>query len=55
MQEGENGYIVSLECTVAPDTPMVQAHQLSSELEQRLIQRVEQVVDVSVHLEPPDH
>jgi cation diffusion facilitator family transporter len=53
VREGDEAYIVSLECTVAPDTPVVQAHQLSSVLEQEISQRLEQVVDVSVHLEPP--
>jgi cation diffusion facilitator family transporter len=44
---------ISLECTVAPDTPVTQAHYLASLLEQELGRRLENVADVSVHLEPP--
>jgi len=49
---GDKLYI-SLECTVAPDTPVPQAHYLASLLEQELGRRLEDVADVSVHLEPP--
>ncbi len=47
------GYSVSLECTIAPDTPVADAHQLSSLLERELSAQLEGVVDVFVHLEPP--
>lgn len=47
------GYFVSLECTVAPDTPVSEAHQLSKILEQELTKRLEGVAEVLVHMEPP--
>jgi cation diffusion facilitator family transporter len=47
------GYSVSLECTIAPDTPVGDAHQLSTLLERELSARLDNVVDVFVHLEPP--
>lgn len=51
--EGDRLYM-SLECTVAPELPVPQAHQLASQLEQELISRLDEVTDVSVHLEPYD-
>jgi cation diffusion facilitator family transporter len=51
-EAGDKLYI-SLECTVAPDTPVTQAHYLASLLEQEIGRRIEDVADVSVHLEPP--
>jgi divalent metal cation (Fe/Co/Zn/Cd) transporter len=47
------GYYVALECTVAADTPVADAHQLSTQLERELSEHVDGVVDVFVHLEPP--
>jgi cation diffusion facilitator family transporter len=45
---------LSLECTIAPEVPVTQAHQLASQLEQELSRRLTEVANVSVHLEPPD-
>lgn len=53
-QEHENGYAVSMECKISPDIPITEAHLLSSQVEQEMINRVDGVVDVFVHLEPPD-
>ena len=50
---GDNYYIV-LECSVAPDTPVAEAHHLASLLEHELCRRLVHVTEVSVHLEPPD-
>jgi divalent metal cation (Fe/Co/Zn/Cd) transporter len=49
---GDKIYL-SLECTIAPDIPVTEAHYLASRLEQELASRLEDVADVSVHLEPP--
>ena len=49
-----NRIYMSLECTVAPDLPVTQAHQLASQLEGVLSRRLVDVADVSVHLEPHD-
>jgi divalent metal cation (Fe/Co/Zn/Cd) transporter len=46
-------YSVSLECTIAPETPVSDAHQLSTALERELSDRLDGVEDVLVHLEPP--
>jgi cation diffusion facilitator family transporter len=46
--------IISLECSVSPDMPVAQAHQLASQLEEGIIQRLPQASEVSVHLEPPE-
>jgi cation diffusion facilitator family transporter len=51
--EHEDGYSISLECKISPETPIAEAHQLSSQVEQLLIQQIKGVVDVFVHLEPP--
>jgi divalent metal cation (Fe/Co/Zn/Cd) transporter len=49
-----NRIYLSLECTIAPEIPVTQAHQLASQLEQELSSRLVDVANVSVHLEPPD-
>jgi divalent metal cation (Fe/Co/Zn/Cd) transporter len=43
---------ISLECTVSPDTPVSDAHDLASYLEEELRRRFEDVAEVSIHLEP---
>ncbi len=48
-----SGYSVSLECTIAPETPVTEAHRFSTLLEDELSRSLEDVVDVFVHLEPP--
>ncbi len=53
VRRGEGGVFLSLECCVSPDLPLPVAHDLSSELEAQLKSRLE-VVDVLVHLEPPE-
>lgn len=50
----EKGYSVSLECNVEPNIPVADAHQLSTLLERELSARLDNIVDVIVHLEPPD-
>ena len=50
--EGDD-YFVSLECAIAPETPVSDAHQLSTALERELSSRLDGVVAVLVHLEPP--
>jgi len=45
---------MSLECTVEPDLPVTQAHQLASQLESELSRLLQNVADISVHLEPHD-
>jgi divalent metal cation (Fe/Co/Zn/Cd) transporter len=45
---------MSLECTVEPDLPVTQAHQLASQLENELSRRLPDIADVSVHTEPHD-
>lgn len=49
-----NRIYLSLECTVAPDTPIAEAHSLASSLELEVSRRLPEVADVLVHLEPPD-
>ena len=51
--DGKEGYFISLECTVAADMPVTDAHQLSTLLERELSSHLSDVVDVFVHLEPP--
>jgi cation diffusion facilitator family transporter len=51
--DGDKVYLF-LECAIAPETPVVQAHRLASQLEEELSRRLEEVAEVSVHLEPPD-
>ncbi len=51
----ENGNLfISLECTLAPETPMTEAHELATTLERELSRRLEPAAEVSVHLEPPE-
>lgn len=51
---GESGEIfVSLHCSIAPETPITQAHHLATLLEEEISHKLEKVGDVSVHLEPP--
>jgi divalent metal cation (Fe/Co/Zn/Cd) transporter len=52
--QDENLIYMSLECTIDPDLPVTQAHQLASRLENELSQQLPEVADVSVHLEPHD-
>ena len=47
-------FYMSLECTVDPDLPVAEAHQLASQLENELARHLQNVIDVSVHLEPHD-
>jgi divalent metal cation (Fe/Co/Zn/Cd) transporter len=47
-------YYMSLECTVDPELPVTQAHELASQLEGELSRRLPDVSDISVHLEPHD-
>lgn len=49
--DGEH-YFVSLNCLIAPDVPVAEAHHLSSLMEEELRRRLPGVVDVAVHLEP---
>ena len=51
-QDDAEHYYVALECTIAPDTPVAEAHLISHALERELRSRLEGVVDVFVHLEP---
>lgn len=48
-----NRIYLSLECSVEPDLPVTQAHQLASQLEGELNRQLAAVAEVSVHLEPP--
>lgn len=52
-QNEDNGFYVSFECMIAADMPISTAHQYASQVERELIQRIPEVIDVSVHLEPP--
>ncbi len=45
-------YHIALECHIAPDTPVGDAHQLSHLLEGEIKRRLPEVVEVFVHLEP---
>jgi cation diffusion facilitator family transporter len=45
---------ISLECKIAPEIQMTEAHLMASHLEQELSRRLQEAADVSVHLEPPD-
>jgi len=49
-----NKIYLSLECAIASDTPIPEAHHLASLLEQELSRRLPDVANVLVHLEPPD-
>jgi cation diffusion facilitator family transporter len=48
-----NNLFISLECTLTPETPIAQAHELASAVEGEIRRRLRRVADVSVHLEPP--
>jgi cation diffusion facilitator family transporter len=50
----QNLIYMSLECTVSPDLPVPQAHQLASQLERQLSSKLPDIADVSVHIEPHD-
>jgi cation diffusion facilitator family transporter len=52
--EDGNSIYMSLECTVEPNLPVTQAHQLATRLENELSTQFPDVTDVSVHLEPHD-
>lgn len=52
--EDGNSIYMSLECTVEPNLPVTQAHQLATRLENELSMQFPEVTDVSVHLEPYD-
>ena len=45
-------YHIALECHIASDTPVSEAHQLSHRLENEIKRRLPEVADVFVHLEP---
>lgn len=45
---------VSLDCTVPPDLPVAEAHDLASQLERELDRRLGDSIEVSVHLEPAE-
>jgi cation diffusion facilitator family transporter len=49
--EGE--IFISLDCSIAAETPITQAHHMASLLEEEISHKLEKVGDVSVHLEPP--
>jgi divalent metal cation (Fe/Co/Zn/Cd) transporter len=49
-----DGYYVSLECIIAANTPVSEAHHLSKILEGELSRHLEGVYEVFVHLEPED-
>jgi divalent metal cation (Fe/Co/Zn/Cd) transporter len=48
-----NNLFISLECTLTPETPIAQAHELASAVEEEIRRRLRRVAEVSVHLEPP--
>lgn len=50
-----NRLFISLEALVSPDIPVTVAHRLASQVEQELSRRLDEVADVSVHLEPPEN
>jgi cation diffusion facilitator family transporter len=53
-RDSQEGYFVSLECLIAADTPVSEAHHLSRVLEGELSRRLEGVSEVFVHLEPAE-
>ena len=53
-RDSQDGYYVSLECLIAADMPVGQAHHLSEVLEGELSRRLEGVSGVFVHLEPAE-
>jgi cation diffusion facilitator family transporter len=52
LPEDGKGYRVSLDCTIAGDTPVTVAHQLADRVEHELCQQLDGVIDILVHLEP---
>jgi cation diffusion facilitator family transporter len=48
-----NNLFISLECTLTPETPIAEAHELASAVEEEIRRRLRRVAEVSVHLEPP--
>lgn len=50
----EDKLFISFECTIPPEISVAHAHYLASLIEQELSQRLEEVAEVSVHLEPPE-
>ena len=53
-RNSQDGYYVSLECMIAADTPVSEAHHLSKVLEGELSRQLEGVSEVFVHLEPAE-
>lgn len=53
LRDNQDNFYVTLECNLVEDLPVSEAHQLSSLIERELSRKVERVVDVFVHLEPP--
>jgi len=53
-RNSQDGYYVSLECMIAADTPVSEAHHLSKVLEGELSRHLEGVSEVFVHLEPAE-
>lgn len=53
-RNSREGYYVSLECVIAADTPVSEAHHLSKVLEGELSRYLEGVSEVFVHLEPAE-
>jgi cation diffusion facilitator family transporter len=53
-RNSQDGYFVSLECIIAADTPVSEAHHLSKVLEGELSRQLEGVSEVFVHLEPAE-
>lgn len=51
---GDGKVYISLECFIKPDTPISEAHELASILEGELHKRLQNVAEITVHLEPPD-
>lgn len=53
LRDSQEDFYVTLECNLVEDLPVSEAHQLSSQIEHELSRRVQGIVDVFVHLEPP--
>jgi len=51
--DSDGEIFVSLDCSIAAETPVTQAHHLASLLEEEISHKLKKVGDVSVHLEPP--
>jgi len=45
---------IFLECTISPETPLQDAHDLSTWIERELINNLGGIAGVFVHLEPPE-